>query len=85
MDFITELRPRYDARKSFYGKALVIDDGEKTTLRSYSTNVAEIRDGKVTVFGTYSMTTLRHIKDFLQQNGFTAENKKQIEEDYIKA
>ena len=85
MDFITELRPRYDARKSFYGKALVIDDGEKTTLRSYSTNVAEIRDGKVKVFGTYSMTTLRHIKDFLQQNGFTAETKKQIEEDYIKA
>ena len=85
MDFITELKPQYDNRASFYGKALVIDDGEKTTLRSYSTNVAEIRDGKVTVFGTYSMTTLRHIKDFLQQNGFTAENKKQIEEDYIKA
>jgi hypothetical protein len=77
-----KLQPRYDARKSFYGKATVEKEGNKIILYSYGTKVAQIEDGRATVFGTYSDITLRHIKDFLKQNGFKAENSKQIMEDY---
>ena len=78
------LEPRYDARKSFYGKAHVDtgDKGDKNRLYSYDTLVAEIKDGKPVVYGTYSQTTLRHIKDWLKQNGFRADTSKQIMADY---
>lgn len=78
------LEPRYDARKSFYGKAQVDtgDKGDKNKLYSYGTLVAEIKDGKPVVYGTYSQTTLRHIKDWLKQNGFRADTSKQIVADY---
>ena len=81
-----ELHPQYDSRKSFYGKARVDtgDKNDKNKLFSYDTLVAEIKDGKPVVYGTYSATTLRHIKDWLKQNGFKAENKAQIEADYMK-
>lgn len=81
---VYSLNPRYDSRKSFYGKAQV-DTGDKNDqnkLYSYDTLVAEIKDGKPVVYGTYSQTTLRHIKDWLKQNGFKAENSKQILADY---
>ena len=77
-----ELMPRYDSRKSFYGKAHVIETETAKTLRSYSTNVAAIENGKAEVYGTYSQTTLRHIKEFLKQNGFKAETLNQIWRDY---
>lgn len=77
-----ELEARYDARASFYGKATVIEKEDCIQLRSYSTIVAEIRGGKATVFGWYSATTGRHIKEFLIQNGFYAKNKEQILKDY---
>ena len=79
-----ELLPRYDARKSFYGKARVDtgDDNTKNRLYSYDTLVAEIKDGKPVVYGTYSQTTLRHIKDWLKQLGFKAETSAQIMRDY---
>lgn len=73
---LAELRPVYDNRKSFYGKAQIEIKKDKLELYSYSTLVAEIeRDGnKCKVFldgegGLYSPTTLRHIKDFLYQSG----------------
>lgn len=94
---VYELSANYDSRASFYGKAQVIvsDDGSKT-LQSYSTKVAIIKpvtredlgrvestdEYNVEVFGTYSQTTLRHIKEFLLQNGFKADNSKQIMADY---
>lgn len=77
-----DLNPQYDARASFYGKAQVRNEDGKTILRSYSTDVAYIKDGKPVVNGTYSDTTLRHIKEFLKQNGFKAETKEQILKDY---
>ena len=80
----TELRSIYDSRKSFYGRALVEIDDNKKTLYSYNTKVAVIENEKVVVFGIYSATTLRHIKEFLKQNGFKAETKKQIEKDYMR-
>lgn len=78
------LTPQYDARQSFYGKAQVDtgDKGDKNKLYSYDTLVAEMKDGKPVVYGTFSATTLRHIKEWLKQNGFKAENAKQIMADY---
>ena len=77
------LEANYDARASFYGKARVEvkEDGSKV-LTSYTTEVAEIKGDVAKVYGLHSATTLRHIKEFLKQNGFEAENKKQIWKDY---
>lgn len=81
---IYDLSPRYDSRAPFYNKAKVDtgDKGDKNKLYSYNTLVAEIKDGKPVVYGTYSATTLRYIKEWLLQNGFKAENKAQIMRDY---
>lgn len=81
---IYDLTPQYDSRNSFYSKAKVDtgDKGDKNKLYSYNTLVAEIKDGKPVVYGTYSATTLRHIKDWLRQNGFKADSAKQIMADY---
>lgn len=83
MSFGIKIEPKYDSRKSFYGKARVITEsnGDKTLI-SYQTEVARIKNGKPEVYGTYSATTLRHIKEFLKQNGYKAENSKQIMTDY---
>ena len=85
----TELLPQYDARKSFYSKAKVETDTELgvTSLYSYGTLVAAVfwhlgDNGRAAVYGDYSATTLRHIKEFLKQHGFAAETKKQILADY---
>ena len=82
---IMELYPYYDSRQSFYGKAKVIEIENDVFLSSYDTIVAfynkEVRIPQV--YDTYSATTLRHIKEFLKQNGFVAENKRQIERDYM--
>lgn len=93
---VYKLPAKYDSRASFYGKAQVFieeDDGT-LTLQSYDTKVAKIipahskKTGsgwvnkKAEVYGTYSQTTLRHIKEFLAQNDFTANNSKQIMADY---
>ena len=60
-----ELNCQYDSRKSFYNKANVRTEDNKTILTSYSTDVAYIENGKAIVKGMYSNTTLRHIKEFL--------------------
>lgn len=82
---IVDLNPMFDGHKSFYGKAkVVVDyDGTRIWLLSYDTMVAFITDGIATVVDTYSATTLRHIKEFLKQNGFKAESKAQIMKDYM--
>ena len=79
---MTELKPIYDSAKSFYGKARVDTSGESTHLISYTTRVATIKNNKPIVYGTYSATTLRHIKEFLAQNGFGRLSKSQIVERY---
>ena len=63
-----ELEARYDARKSFYGKATVyaMKDG-RFVLVSYSTPVAEVKDGVVTIYGKWSQTTTRHQNEFKKQ------------------
>lgn len=78
-----ELSAIWDSRKSFYSKARVNNNDGDLELISYNTRVAVVYpDGTASVYGTYSSTTLRHIKEFLLQNGFKAENKKQILKDY---
>lgn len=81
---VYDMRPQFSGRKSFYGKARVDDDGTTKMLYSYSTPVAKINGGKVTLLPKWnsSQTTLRHVKEFLKQNGFNAENMRQIEKDY---
>lgn len=69
---VYELSARYDRRKSFYGKAHVIelDDGTKQ-LQSYNTIVCQVDSN-----GNYkklwdgnTQTTNRHIREFQRQLG----------------
>ena len=65
---IFELVPRYDPRKSFYGKARVIDHENGTIeLQSYDTIVSRCVNGKVEELGKWSQTTTRHQKEFRKQ------------------
>ena len=65
---IFELVPRYDARKSFYGKARVVDHENGTIeLQSYNTIVSRCVNGKVEELGKWSATTTRHQKEFRKQ------------------
>ena len=68
---IFELYPRYDSRKSFYGKAHVIDYENGTMeLQSYSTIVSRVVNGKVEHLGKWNMTTSRHQREFERQFAF---------------
>ena len=61
-----ELQPTNN-RKSFYGKAKVIEQDSGTIeLQSYNTIVARIRNGNFErLWSGYSMTTMNHINSFL--------------------
>jgi len=79
------LQPKFDKALSFYGKARVELDGDTKALISYETKVAEIKDGNVSLTAddwAYTQTTLRHLKEFLLQEGFEAGTKKQIMKRY---
>lgn len=78
------LEVRYDSRKSFYGKAHTLEESGVTYLISYATRVAKIENNELEIFGTYSPTTLRHIKEFVLQNGFQSGTKSELEDMYIK-
>lgn len=54
--------------------------GPISTLMSYGRRVADYDSttGQAYVYGTYSQTTLRHIKEFLKQHELRAESKQQI-------
>lgn len=67
---VYDLRPQFDARNSFYGKAQVLDYGNGVyELKSYDTIVARVENGEVTLDGLrqYSQTTDRHIREFFKQ------------------
>lgn len=66
---VYELMARYESRKSFYGKAKVIehDNGIKQLL-SYDTIVGEIKNGEYfQLWDGKTQTTSRHIKEFKKQ------------------
>ena len=75
-----ELPSIYSSQKSFGKKANVITEGGQTKLKSYSTIVAVKENNTIKVKGWYSKTTAIHINEFLQQNGVSKLNKKQMEE-----
>lgn len=79
-----ELKPIYDRRKSFYKKAYIYKNSDGTIdLVSYSTTVATIdRKGNLHINGFYSATTLRHIKEFVEQMGFENGSKSELEKMY---
>lgn len=65
---IYELTARYDSRKSFYGKAHVIDHENGTLeLQSYDTIVSRCVNGVVEHLGKWSQTTTRHQNEFYKQ------------------
>lgn len=74
-----DLDCRYDTRKSFYGKARVVEEkqlnGTKIRLYSYGTLVATIETyknkTKYEYLGRYSQTTTRHQKEFFKQYGLS--------------
>lgn len=69
------LDPRFDSRQSFYKKAKYkiykIDTVKFTKLFSYGVEVAMITETptfkRIDVYGKYSSTTSRHIKEFYRQ------------------
>ena len=72
---IYELTARFDARQSFYHKAMVGVTKNTTTLFSYVTPVATIKNGKLKLLDAwnYSNTTRRHVKEFVIQNNMEAQ------------
>ena len=78
----TELKAVYTNQKSFYGKALVIKDGDYSKLVSYKTIVAQYnhKTNELKVHGWYSRTTAMHINEFAQQLGFDKMTKAEMEE-----
>jgi len=75
----------YSNRKSFYGKAKIDTNGNRTELFSYDTKVAIIENNiPVILKSNLSQTSMRHVKEFLQQYGHTAKDKKQMIKDYYK-
>ncbi len=76
------LGAKYDGKKSFSKKARGREQNGVKTLKSCGTNLVCVDRGKACVFGTYSQTTIRHIKEFLKQQGFKVESTAQIVKDY---
>lgn len=75
------LEPQYDSRKSFYGKAKVDDENGVKTLTSYKTPIMKIENGEITMLcgpEALTQTTLRHIREFLQQNGLEPLTKREL-------
>lgn len=66
---MVKLQAVYTHVKSHYGKAHVLKEGNTILLQSYNTIVAwyneETKDLKV--YGEYSLTTMRHLTDFINQ------------------
>lgn len=80
-NFSYELLPLRASQKSFYGKARVNvyqHSGDNYhTLSSYGTSVVSVYFGPDNIvymkrlWGGYSATTMRHVNEFLIQEGFT--------------
>lgn len=68
-----ELTPRYDSRKSFYGKAHIKETPKFYTLISYDTEILKLnKETQELTFlcrseWAFTQTTNRHINDFLKQ------------------
>lgn len=70
LENLKELKNVYDSRNSFYKKAYTGEYNNCKYLKSYDTIVACIWINQLRVYGYYSQTTARHIREFAKQNGF---------------
>ena len=59
-------------QKSYYGKALVLENDNTIKLQSYETIVAVFnkKTNVLKINGWYSMTTSKHINDFAKMCGY---------------
>ena len=82
---LKELQAVYDSRKSFYGKAQLIESDDKVELQSYDTIVSTYlkNENKFVLHGKYSTTTTRHQKEFASQLGFKFKNSKELFDKYL--
>lgn len=86
-DDLKEMRAEYREIKKnnaafalddFGNRALIIPTNNGYILKSYYTEVAEIRDGKfIKLWGGYSATTLKHINAFRKHYGFLTISKRE--------
>ena len=67
-----ELKVMYGYQKSFYKKAFINEENGKEILQSYDSNMITKENNKL-IFNNninlYSVTTLRHVKEWLKQLG----------------
>ena len=77
------LIPEFENVKSYYNKAQVEIEKNIKKLYSYNVLVCEINTLENTFYlyedFDFSQTTLRHVKEFLQQHGFKKMTKKEME------
>lgn len=71
LENLEELKAIFDNRQSFYKKAHVGKYNNCIYLKSYNTIVSCIFQNQLRIYGYYSTTTARHIREFAKQNGFT--------------
>lgn len=86
MSTIYNLEPRFDSRKSFYGKAkVVVEDNGRKILYSYNTPVVKFNVEGVALgkYATCSATTLRHVREFLRQEGYPVYSKSEMRKHYL--
>ena len=73
-------------QKSYYGKALVIENDKNIKLQSYETIVAVFnkKTNVLKINGWYSMTTSKHINDFAKMCGYYKSlSKKEIKDGLV--
>lgn len=70
LENLEELQARFDARQSFYKKAYIGNFNGCKYLKSYNTIVACIFQNQLRIYGGFSQTTARHIREFARQNDF---------------
>ena len=73
LENLEELKSIYDSRISFYKKAYTGEFLNCLYLKSYNTIVACIFQNQLRIYGYFSQTTARHIREFAKQNGFNDE------------
>lgn len=84
------LKPIHDNHKSFYKKAYVKEWATAKELYSYGTRVALIKldengmNNKLILgrMATCSATTLRHVREFMYQQGYETYEKKELAKHY---
>lgn len=78
---IYELNCEFDNRQSFYGKAQIREENGTKTLISYGVEILKVKGNKITpIWEGYSLTTQRHINEFMLQEFGKVCNKKSWEQ-----